>query len=544
MKLMKLLMLSVSLLVSVVPALAQWPALSSLCPPCEKVRCVEDLEDQDCPEGHYLVDNIMFGCCPACVKYLEYSQPCPGVLWLDNDAWLDVSVTYGETQAEDLGHWPDSLISLTEDLPCREVTVTNLYNGSSYPLQQRARAVNWVNSRDLTKSVPLVELPACRPDLLCQKLKYADCGDKSCQKYSPGQAPTHTGDSGVSLPDPFPICNARPEESVEDIDEMDCWEKPCSCDHIDYSLWAMKHWGEDCSYQFWSPQCSLSGVYSPVQHKRNPSQESPVRWCSDPQGNRIFGQEKVTMEQSLMTCGCSRKRWELEQNKGLEGEKGRRDVTLHCTETGDYDALQCDKELCWCVNTISGKPVSIVVPESLITLLPCHPNVDTESVFGSQYLRKCENRVVSVARSQAVLERHGTAWQVGREYECHYDGSFAGVQCSGGECHCYTPPGTRLGTYGVSLADRGDMTCGCARDQEAGLTSVDHCAGNGDYEPLQVSGEQEFCVHPQDGWRVSWSRPSPGSHDMSLMFQVSGRVDRTLNCCLDTQYYRGLVTLT
>ena len=99
---------------------------------------------------------------------------------------------------------------------------------------------------------------------------------------------------------------------------MDCQEKPCTCDHIDYTLWAMQHWGEDCSYQFWSPQCSLSGVYSPVQHKRNPSQESPVRWCSDPQGGRIFGQEKVTMEVSLMTCGCSRKRWELEQEKGVD----------------------------------------------------------------------------------------------------------------------------------------------------------------------------------------------------------------------------------
>ena len=496
------------------------PALSSPCPACETVRCVEELEEQDCPPGFYLQDNVMFGCCPACVKYLEYSQACPGVLWLGEDQTTDVSLAYRETAEtdHDLDHWPDSLIGETRELPCREVTVSNLYNpGSRYSLHERFLSVQWADS------VPLVELPACRPDLACQKLQYTDCGAKSCQKYSPGAAPTQAGDPTASQPDPFPICNARPEESEQQVDEMDCQEKPCTCDHIDYTLWAMQHWGEDCSYQFWSPHCSLTGVYSPVQQKLNPSQESPVRWCSDPQGNRIFGQEKVSLEESKMTCGCSRKRWELEQNKGEEGEKGRRDVTLHCTETGDYEALQCDQELCWCVNTISGKPISIVVPESLITLLPCHPNVDTEAVFGSQYLRKCENRVVSVARTRALLERHGTEWEVGREYECSYDGSFAGVQCSEGECHCFNPAGDRLGTYGVALADRGEMKCGCARDKEAGLTTVDHCAGNGDYEPLQISGGQEFCVDPADGWRVCRSRV-PGSRpgQISACLSVSG----------------------
>ena len=522
-------------------------ALTSPCPPCGEVRCVEDLQAEDCPEGH-LVDQVMFGCCPACVKYLEYGQPCPGVLWLEEDETLDVSLAYGDTAEADydLEHWPDSLVSLTGELPCRQVRLDNLYSERSYLLHERAVRVKWVSSRDLSKSVPLVELPACRPDLLCQKLKYADCGDKTCMKYSPGQAPTHPGDSEVSQPDPFPICNARPEWSPGESDEMDCRERPCTCDHIDYTLWAGKQWGEDCSYQFWSPQCEISGVYSPVQHKLNPSQESPVRWCSDPRGGRIFGQEKVTMEESLMTCGCSRKRWELEQDKGMEGQEGRRDVTLHCTETGDYDGLQCDKELCWCVNTISGKPVSIVVAESLVTLLPCHPNVDTESVFGSQYLRKCEAREVSVARTRAVLASHGTSWEVGRDYECQYDGGFAGVQCSGGECQCFTPPGARLGTYGVSLADRAEMTCGCARDQEAGLTSVDHCAGNGDYEPLQITGGQEFCVDPADGWRVGCVVLVPhllwlGQH--SLIFQVSGKVDQTLNCCLDTEYYRAKAKL-
>ena len=81
-----------------------------------------------------------------------------------------------------------------------------------------------------------------------------------------------------------------------------------------------------------------------------------------------------------MTCGCSRKRWELEQERGER--KGRRDVTLHCTKDGAWESLQCDQELCWCANTVSGKPISIVLPESLVSLLPCFPHkADSTSQF-------------------------------------------------------------------------------------------------------------------------------------------------------------------
>ena len=29
--------------------------------------------------------------------------------------------------------------------------------------------------------------------------------------------------------------------------------------------------------------------------------------------------------------------------------EAREDVTLHCTELGNYESLQCDRGLCWCV---------------------------------------------------------------------------------------------------------------------------------------------------------------------------------------------------
>ena len=267
------------------------------------------------------------------------------------------------------------------------MTLTNVYTDSStVPLRERLTSVRWETSRDGSKEVPVVELPACRPDLICQKLQYDDCHGKDCQKFSPGQAPVNDTVLPVIRPDPFPLCNPVPEESEDTgllTDKTDCQARPCTCHHMDYTLWSRHQWGEDCSYQLWAPQCSVSGLYGPVQYKVNPYQDnSHSRWCSSPAGQRIFGQEKVSLDQSLMTCSCSRKRWELEQETGER--EARRDVSLHCTEAGGWESLQCDKELCWCVNTVSGAAISNVVPESLITLLPCYPHTDTETVFGSQ----------------------------------------------------------------------------------------------------------------------------------------------------------------
>ena len=64
----------------------------------------------------------------------------------------------------------------------------------------------------------------------------------------------------------------------------------------------------------------------------------------------------------MMTCACSVKRWELEQNKVLDGEQteGRNDVSLHCQEDGSYETLQCDNGKCWCVEQRRGNYALLV----------------------------------------------------------------------------------------------------------------------------------------------------------------------------------------
>merc|ERR1712235_104519 len=51
------------------------------CPDSDKVTCVEDLKQDDYPDGYFLEQNIILGVCPACVRYKEYGDECPGINW-------------------------------------------------------------------------------------------------------------------------------------------------------------------------------------------------------------------------------------------------------------------------------------------------------------------------------------------------------------------------------------------------------------------------------------------------------------------------------
>jgi len=66
------------------------------------------------------------------------------------------------------------------------------------------------------------------------------------------------------------------------------------------------------------------------------------------------------------TCvaACSRRVQELQ-------DQGRKDVTLHCTEQGNYEELQCDDGVCWCAEEKTGTAISRILPENMMQMLPC-----------------------------------------------------------------------------------------------------------------------------------------------------------------------------
>ena len=44
------------------------------CPDCDLITCVENLDQDDCPDGFYLQDKMMLGCCPACVRKDDFTN--------------------------------------------------------------------------------------------------------------------------------------------------------------------------------------------------------------------------------------------------------------------------------------------------------------------------------------------------------------------------------------------------------------------------------------------------------------------------------------
>ena len=49
---------------------------NTVCPDCTLVDCFPTLEPRDCPQNTIYMQNILWGCCPACVKFLDYNDIC------------------------------------------------------------------------------------------------------------------------------------------------------------------------------------------------------------------------------------------------------------------------------------------------------------------------------------------------------------------------------------------------------------------------------------------------------------------------------------
>lgn len=140
-----------------------------------------------------------------------------------------------------------------------------------------------------------------------------------------------------------------------------------------------------------------------------------------------------------MTCACSRLRSDLEAS-------GRQDVTLHCFSNGNFEPLQCDGGVCWCVEPKTGQPlpqVPAVLP-SMWTKLPCckwpfrggvmNPlehslkpficDTDNSTQHGDRYLRQCESAAAAQKLVQQKFTVHGHTEVALADVVCDYDGSY------------------------------------------------------------------------------------------------------------------------
>ncbi|XP_041987601.1 uncharacterized protein LOC121739287 isoform X2 [Aricia agestis] len=216
-------------------------------------------------------------------------------------------------------------------------------------------------------------------------------------------------------------------------------------------------------------------------------------FCSDENGNRIFGQ-MWRNEASDMTCACSRRRHELEATG--------RSVTLHCTANGDYEPLQCDDGLCWCADPGSGQPTVTPVPQADMKLLPCY----SAATVGENYLRRCESLTHALATMYKEQRDHGTTFFGSPTTFCDYDGSFGSYQIQNGIAYCTGRDGSILGSWQAETSVMGDMNCNCARDTmiyfpERSMSVTAVCQANGNYRPNQVAGDIRYCLD-SDGYSI------------------------------------------
>ncbi|XP_050672125.1 uncharacterized protein LOC126970321 isoform X2 [Leptidea sinapis] len=214
-------------------------------------------------------------------------------------------------------------------------------------------------------------------------------------------------------------------------------------------------------------------------------------FCTDMEGNRIFGQ-MWRREASEMSCACSRARHELE----VEGHV----VTLHCTPNGDYEPLQCNEGMCWCVEPSTGQPTVIPMPQADMNRLPCY----SASVIGEQYLRRCESIVFALETIYREQSEHGTNFYGNPTTFCDYDGSYGPYQIQNGIAYCTGRDGNILGSWQVISSEMDGVNCNCARDTsiifpERGMTVSEVCQANGNYRPNQIANGVVYCVD-SDGY--------------------------------------------
>ncbi|XP_046403639.1 uncharacterized protein LOC124169172 [Ischnura elegans] len=255
------------------------------------------------------------------------------------------------------------------------------------------------------------------------------------------------------------------------------------------------HPGDCFAYQYQDVNilkhyCEPDGTYSAVQCKGDPI--NGRCFCYNSDGSRLFGSSWWKNAKN-MTCACSREAALIKETLG------RTDVSLHCSLDGNYEQLQCDDHLCWCADFKTGVPIVEVVPDTMMTLLPCYVPEPDKTI----YLRECESIEISVNHIRDIAERHGNRLTI-TPARCDQDGSYGPVQLIQGEVRCARQDRTMIGNWQGNLHDIKNVDCNCARDKEMfaeyGLDFYMECQTNGNYLQLQSDGgANTFCVD-RDGF--------------------------------------------
>ncbi|KAF5298746.1 hypothetical protein FQR65_LT09615 [Abscondita terminalis] len=245
----------------------------------------------------------------------------------------------------------------------------------------------------------------------------------------------------------------------------------------------------------WKPSCLKSdGSWEAKQCKGEAN--NGICYCYGTSGRRIHGQAFMDKADN-MTCACSRKKEEL-RNQGTKLYS-----TLHCDSMGNYEPLQCDDGQCWCSDLKTGELLSEVVPDSMMTLLPCYSQEDV----GSYYMRPCESQDYAQTKILYEFSLHGTHHTNFPHIMCDDQGNYGYYQIRLAQAYCTWIDNSDTG-YAAALDYIPKLNCYCARDKKiyeaVGATHYLICADQGGYnfEQYHQIKNQWYCVD-EDGYKNS-----------------------------------------
>ncbi|GIX93325.1 uncharacterized protein CDAR_287971 [Caerostris darwini] len=248
---------------------------------------------------------------------------------------------------------------------------------------------------------------------------------------------------------------------------------------------------ENYADNLWIPECDEDGTFKATQRKKQKV------LCYDKQGNKIFGQ--AAPHTKSMTCGCSRYLENLKIKNLLTFNIHRQE---HCSAIGNFDQIQCIKDICYCAHPVTGQVEGRVVKSHYISKLPCYK----KEIHGKDIQKACEKELQRIQSLLYFFHLKGVEISGLEKLQCDLDGTFSSRQCDTKRCVCTDKKGVGIESYFIGAEDYDKlgqvgikMTCNCARDVGSASWQSQYpilkCKGYGNYSPLQCFDNEEcFCV--------------------------------------------------
>ncbi|GFY08302.1 uncharacterized protein TNCV_1357081 [Trichonephila clavipes] len=168
----------------------------------------------------------------------------------------------------------------------------------------------------------------------------------------------------------------------------------------------------------------------------------------------------------------------------------------HCSTAGDFESLQCVRDLCYCSDPVTGQVQGQIVQMAYINKLPCSDN----NIHENGIMKECEKELQRVRSLHFRFLLKGIKVFGLETFQCDLDGTFSPRQCDLENCVCTDKNGIGIKSYFIGIEDfeklKTEMTCDCARDVtgDTQFTTL-KCKGYGNYFPIQCFlKDQCFCV--------------------------------------------------